>query len=463
MSEQSNTSSIPIPVGPVSENTEHHVIFIRPEVSYSDATAQGTLLAALPTSSATTPSSVNLRAANDSLNLASQETAPTPGKKSERDKKKKTQSAKPKKSTTATVFKKKTSPGGKTAHSSQNTQSPSQENSFRLIKCGLCGQPGHVKKRCKLSTRLGGGGTRQSRNAKLIEASLRETAARHVGALDCHDLAPREVQDAAPESVTPSCAVPEEPTPRHYSSISSSADTSQEEDSQLESILNRICTTPPSNWTVFCFWLKLFLIVLFFVDVPLVFVLGEWALIFIMTNMPLIFFFCWFAYCNLGLHKLYDRMNIAPGIKYRMIGRAKCHTDEEQQYKKDELRVDSHSLKKAELKPHLYFVEMMRVPDQSFIWRVLFPEEVLIRRVVISSTLLKQLISDVDFYYDPKQLVLRAQLQSSRNQRVYISSADLALYGDVYGETALLAGVHNDYLNRSKRRMLDFAQSPATL
>lgn len=436
MATQSTTPPppIPIPVGPRSENLDWVAITIQP----ADSSTVAPVPAVLPV-----PSDP-LRTATNNLNSLTHQLPPTGGNSERR----------------------KTSGRMKTPKTN-GKKSPNGETSshFTSVKCRKCGRIGHIKKHCKLGSKPGHGGTRGTKSESLIAESLKETAAQVAGA---QDAALEQDQDAQ-ESAQPSSEEPVPKLPEHSSSLSSSQPDSQGEGLQLDRILAR-CADPRSRLNkpvdAFQFWALRFGS-LYVLSVLIQFsIVGHWAWLCIFSQAPIIFFAfkalwleCkekrWFYEAYIRACQIYaDRIALRQDVPSSF--------DEGIQFG-TELRVDNHSLKDAELRPYLKEVELWRANDKHWILNLCFPEYFTKEpsRLVVSTTLLKHLVSDIDVFYDTKQLLLKSQMQCLRNQRVAISASDVALYGDVYGNTALIASFHNERVNAHKRGILDFLRSPA--
>lgn len=429
MSSQSQNTTDPIPVGPWSENHDLiQVIIHNPDVEETRTTRVDPV-----------PSNP-LRLATDNLNAISPQIPPTGGNS-------KTRRMSGKRTPTKSVGKEK-------------------DSRSRSVKCHKCGQIGHIKKHCKQGQPQRLGGTRGDKNATLIQDQLRVEAEQAAGAQD----AQAEMQQDAEESVALSSQEPKLVLPEHYSSLSSPLENLVEEKIYLERVLHR-CSNVDLNtpYDAFMFWFRraLTLFILFFLILCSIY--GRVPVSF---GTPFLVYF--FYYLMVMLHRncvekryFYETYIAANQIGVRRIEvESAVISDFDHGIKYDtEIRAENHSLKDAELKPGLFEVKLYQPNNEHWILNHLFPTYFHKRpeRMVVSSTLLKHQICDVDVYYDSKQLLLKSQMQSMRNQKVAISTDDLARYGDIYGNTALLAAIHNEATNKKKRAVLDFLHSPVSV
>lgn len=426
MSNESSNPPIPIPVGPRSENLDWIAITIQPPVSPVDAPTTGP---------APTPSNP-LRVATENLNATSHQSPPTGGNSARRKR------------------------------NSRKKKNGTNENAshYQSVKCRRCGQIGHIKKHCKAGSSADSGGTRTGKKKALIDEAVKAEAEQAAGAQD----AAQEAAADAAESVQPSSEEPECSLPEHYSSLSSSLQNLQAERLQLDRVLYRSSHTVVNDTPLdaFQFWAVRFGTLYFIAVLVQLMVLGWWAFICLFSQAPLVYMSCyalwrecvekkWFYVGYLLANQVYaDRVVVKEHVP---------STFDEGPTTTTELRVDHHALKDAELKPYLHEVELWRANSNPWFVNLIAPEFFTLKpeRLVISGTLLKHLISDVDVFYDTKQLLLKSQMQCLRNQRVAISAEDIARHGDVYGNTALIATFHNERVNSKKRGILDFLRSPA--
>lgn len=426
MSNQSLNTPIPSPVGPRSENLDWIAITIQPPAATPvDA----------PTAAAVPTPSNPLRVATENLNVTSHQIPPTGGSQMRRNS------------------------GKKKKNGTKESGSPS-----RSVKCRRCGQIGHIKKHCKAGSSADRGGTRTGKKKKLIDEALKAEAEQAAGA---QDAAQEQAADAR-ESVQPSSEEPEPGLPAHYSSLSSSVQNLQAERLQLDRVLYRSSHTAVKDtpFDAFQFWAIRFGLLYLIAVFAQIQVLGWWSFICFFSQAPLVYMSIhalwrdcvekrWFYMGYLTANQIYANRVVVKGHV--------PSTFDEGPTTSTELRVDNHALKDAELKPYLHEVELWRANNKHWFLNLYAPEFFTLKpeRLVISSTLLKHLIADIDVFYDTKQLLLKSQMQCLRNQRVAISAEDIAHYGDVYGNTALIATFHNERVNSTKRRTLDFLRSPA--
>lgn len=433
----SNSSSNlpPTPEGTRPENRDWVEITIRPPLPAVNSVPAQTQ-AVLPA-----PSNP-LAVATDNLNVTSHQIPPTGGRSSEENQKNK---------------RKKTSGSRKKTNGTKDSDSRTAS-----IKCNNCGRIGHKKRHCKFGTKPGSGGTRGSKKKDLIEESLRDTAAQAAGAQDAAEEA------AADESVQPSSDAPEQKAPEHYSSLHSSLTDHEHEKFELQRITGRIFDGPhkDSSMDAFFFWMWRFGLFYLLTILLEIIIAGWWALIVVFTQLPLALLLVEALRRNCIEKKWwYDRYILANQIYANRINVNHMLLS---QYDTDpiystEVRVDTHSLKKEELKPYLYHMSIYRANDKHWMFNAIAPAFFRLppKPIIVSGTLLKHMICDVDFFNDPKQLLIKSQMQALRNQRVAIAASDIATYGDIYGDTALIAALHNEQRNLQKRRILDFPRSPA--
>lgn len=445
MSTESSQTLIPSPVGQRSENLGGiQIVIHHPESnSYASAVASSSEAdsRAAERVQALVPSDP-LRTATDSLNSKSHQNPPTGGKSS------KMEDSKTRKKT-----------NGKQKKSGKQNQGSHSSS----VICNNCGQRGHIKKGCRSGPSPQLGTTRGEKASTLIAQSVKDHEEQVVGA---EVVRQQEAQLDAEESAPVSAGEPESTLPQHYSSLTSPLQNLQAERLQLERVLSRCSTTDgdkPSDAFQFWIW-KFGFLYLLSILVQFI-ILGHWTWLCILSQSPLVvlsvkalWLDCkekrWLYEAYLSACQIYaDRVIVQQEVPSTY--------DEGIKYK-TELRVDSHALKDAELAPYLFQVSVYKANDKHWAFNLCFPEQFKIpaERMVISSTLLKHSLADVDFFNDTKQLLLRSQIQCLRNQRVGISAEDIAIHGDVYGNTALVATFHNEKTNSSKRRMMDFLRSP---
>ncbi len=444
MSNQSNTTPSPIPVGHQSENWIEVVIH-NPESDDVTRNIPGSPISVVPVDP--------LRTATDSLNISVPPANPPAGG---------TQKAK------MSGRKSETTPN-KMKNGKKNKKDSSKADSrSATIKCNHCGQLGHTKKSCRRGKQPGSGGTRSGKNADLIKESLQKTAEQVAGVQDAVQEMASDPPTAAVESAQPSSKEPEPELPVHSSSLSSPLDNQAEDLLLFERALQR-CSSIGSNSPrdAFVFWgwrlaaLLIFQLVLFFI------LFGRRPMSFLVPFLAMCYYklFVWLWRSCLEKKWFYESYIAANQVGCRRVQVSSSLPSDYDEGKKysTEQRVDNHALKEAELKPSLFKVSIYRANDKHWLLNLCFPSlvQIPVQKMAVSYTLFKNQISDIDVYYDPKQLLLRSQMSCLRNQKVAISADDISRYGDIYGNTALLATLHNDEVNLHKRAVLDFLHSPA--
>lgn len=356
--------------------------------------------------------------------------------------------------------------GGEEERKTTSGAEKKKTSRYAQVKCNKCSKLGHIKKHCKSGAKPANGGTRQKQKETLIKEDLQREEEHRAGAED----AKREAKiDPVHESAPHSSKKPEDNRDDHYSSLATSLTNVAEETKQLEAVLSRCSSINPESLSpisAFLFWLWKVLALVLFGTFLQILVLGWWTLICVIAQSPLFGYTIYSLWRDCkekgNFYEFYLR-SMQLDSNYVKVECPVVATDYDTLVYKTNLRVDTHSLKDAELKPYLHQVSIWRPNSRHWILNLVAPA--FFRKapemMVISATLLKQQICDIDVFYDADQLVLKSQMQALRNQRVYISSHDVAQYGDIHGNTAFIAALHNERINSKKRGLLDFLRSPA--
>jgi hypothetical protein len=444
MSNQSNQTPNHIPVGHQSENWIE-VLIHNPDTQALSRNVPSSPISVVPIDP--------LRSATDSLNIqVPPVNPPTGGTQKMRMSGRKSE---------ATPKKMKSGKKNK-------TDSLKGDSRSHTVKCNHCGQLGHTKKWCKLGKKPGSGGTRSAKNKDLIEESLQRTVEQVAGVRDAQIEMASDPPTGAPESVPPSSEEPKPGLPVHFSSLSSQQENRVEELLLFERALQRCSTTgfnTPKD--AFMFWGWRFGVILLFQLVFFFVLFGRKPMSFMVPFLGMLYYKLYYWLWRSCVEKkwFYEAYIQANQIGWR---RVHVHSTLESDYDNGikyltDLRVDNHALKDAELKPSLYRVSIYRSNDKHWLFNLFFPQfvQIPVQKMAVSYTLFKNQIADIDVYYDPKQLLLRSQMSCLRNQKVAISADDISKYGDIYGNTALLATLHNDEVNLHKRAVLDFLHPPA--
>lgn len=362
----------------------------------------------------------------------------------------------------------KTQTGGKTSKTSG--QKTGKTNSrYSGVKCNHCGKIGHIKKHCKHFQKQSSGGTRSSKKEALINEQLQKEAEQAAGAQD----AQREMEQDPPASDVEECvqSSSEEPSaklPAHWSSLSSPLENEAEETCLLEAILNRTRTKIPDRPNdAFMFWIPRLSIIIIAFQTLLAIAFGL---------RPMLFSLGFFLHLYYHLGKQVWRSCLEKKVFYETYiaildsKNGSIHVEHPVWSDFDngiqtstELRTEQHSLKEAEIKPSLYSIKIV-APVGNWWLSWIFPWLIRpsVTSMVISYSLLKKIVCDVDYFNDSDQLLLRGQMQTSREQKVAISADDLSRYGDIYGNSAFIASLHNEAVNSHKRAVRDFLRSPAS-
>lgn len=348
---------------------------------------------------------------------------------------------------------------------STKTQSnkKSKPRSGKTVICKHCEKPGHTKKACyDLHPELKNsrsGSTRQFSRAKSVSDSVEEAKDAHVGAETVRKM--EEAEDRAEaESVPPS--VEEPPAlPTHCTAIGSPLPIHVYEEEALDAVLRRTCPIKLHPRDAIAFYTRRFVAFgLFSILVQLIF-LGFWSLFSIISTIVSLFLLfreIKMSCMKCGIFYCFWR----DGVQGDQVGAHKVKRELEHdgpEYSQD-LRIENHSLKASVFKGDYYTVKVFQPNNYGFWINALFKPHNRASELVISNTLLGQLISDNEVFNDNKQLILSAEMKAKRNQRVYMSTVDVKKYGDIHGNTALVAAMHNIMVNQKKKVVLDFQPSP---